>query len=488
MAGRGRIAVATGIVLVGALALVPGAGPSAAHAELAAGELVDLGTVGGQHAKAHDVSAPHAEALTASPLIDIGTLGGDFSWADDVNDHGLAVGVAETSTPDQLHAVTFDVTSGVLTDIGTLGGRESGAEAVNDAGVVVGWSAFDPGDPSPVPLRRAFAYDSRTQVMTDLGSLGGRTSSAFDISDEGIVVGHATTAGGDEHAFAYDLGTGVMTDIGALASGSSVALAVNNAGQVVGQHEFSMFAYDLDTGVFTDFNGILENFSPRDVNDHGIVSGDQSTDGDARPHTYDLETGELHHIETPGPTGFGTAINNHGQVTVTSVDATFALHAWVVDPTDGSSTTISSESTIHEDVRGISETGWVSGVASVVDGVGSHGFVARVGVPPGAPGAPAAAASCDTVALSWAAPTAPGDPPFDEYVVWRDGDELAVLPSTVTTYSDPTAGPTAHIYGIAARSDVGAGPPTETPSEPPEACGLVAPPASPQAVPPDLTG
>ena len=50
--------------------------------------------------------------------------------------------------------------------------------------------------------------------MTDLGTLGGTYSWAFDINDRGQVVGYSGTAAGDQHAFLY--GDGAMTDLGTL--------------------------------------------------------------------------------------------------------------------------------------------------------------------------------------------------------------------------------------------------------------------------------
>src|SRR5262245_19349150 len=51
-------------------------------------------------------------------------------------------------------------------------------------------------------------------TFTDLGTLGGSTSSANDINDGGQIVGAATIATGDEHAFCWD--NGAMIDLGTL--------------------------------------------------------------------------------------------------------------------------------------------------------------------------------------------------------------------------------------------------------------------------------
>ena len=55
----------------------------------------------------------------------------------------------------------------------------------------------------------AFVYKDGT--MTDLDTLGGSLSYAFNINDDGKIVGRALTGSGEQHAFLYD--NGMMTDL-----------------------------------------------------------------------------------------------------------------------------------------------------------------------------------------------------------------------------------------------------------------------------------
>ena len=67
-------------------------------------------------------------------------------------------------------------------------------------------------------LARSAAAD---YIVTDLGTLGGRTSQAIGISENGLIVGDAETAAGQTHAFLYE--NGVMQDLGTLGGTGSVA-------------------------------------------------------------------------------------------------------------------------------------------------------------------------------------------------------------------------------------------------------------------------
>ena len=70
--------------------------------------------------------------------------------------------------------------------------------------------------------------------MVDLGTLGGRISTARAVNDKGQVIGDSGTAGDAAfHAFSWTQ-TGGMVDLGTLGGTYSTAVAVNNEGQVVG--------------------------------------------------------------------------------------------------------------------------------------------------------------------------------------------------------------------------------------------------------------
>jgi len=68
--------------------------------------------------------------------------------------------------------------------------------------------------------------------MHDLGTLGGKLSSAAAINGLGQVAGSSSTASGESHAFFW--ANGVMQDLGTLGGGFGTAVGLNAHRQVVG--------------------------------------------------------------------------------------------------------------------------------------------------------------------------------------------------------------------------------------------------------------
>lgn len=212
-------------------------------------------------------------------------------------------------------------------DLGVFPGTglvSSAAYAINASHQVVG------GDGG-----RAFLWENGR--LTDLGSLGGTSSSALDINDAGQVAGWSRTAAGALHAFRWD--NGVMTDLGFVNQGSpeyeQPVVALNNAGTVVG------YSYDYSQSVHKSFvweNGALldlaallpensgwTNLHATSVNDAGQIAGAGTRNGQLYPFLYkDTDGdgkfatggGQIVSLLTKGSNlTLATAINRSGQVT-----------------------------------------------------------------------------------------------------------------------------------------------------------------------------
>jgi probable HAF family extracellular repeat protein len=263
------------------------------------GSMIDLGTIGdaylaqptaiseaGQVAgwsKIQPYPDNHAFFWENGTMTDLGTLGGSQTWGEGVNSAGHVVGYQSTpgcaflwdgttmqdlnssSNPDWQLTGALDINdseqivgqgnidgstraflydAGVITNLGVLGtGDNSSANAISESGIIVGRSTngetYRPG-PGPMtrPVNHGFLWQDG--VMTDLGTLGGILSEAFDVNASGQVVGKANYTEGDfhhHHAFLWD--DGVMIDLNDLLPAGSEwelreATGINDLGYIVG--------------------------------------------------------------------------------------------------------------------------------------------------------------------------------------------------------------------------------------------------------------
>lgn len=105
-------------------------------------------------------------------------------------------------------------------------------------------------------LTPAVAYALGPYSVTDLGTLGGTSSAATALNDNGHVVGYSTLAGGETRAFFWTPGGGLQ-DLGALGPGNSQAFDVNNNDNVVGVTSDQAFRWTPGSGmVWIDITNI----------------------------------------------------------------------------------------------------------------------------------------------------------------------------------------------------------------------------------------
>jgi probable HAF family extracellular repeat protein len=160
-------------------------------------------------------------AALAAPAYKIKVVGPAGSSAKGMNGYGQVVGTIQYGSTTR--AFLYNGTS--WANLGTLGGASSYAFGINDSGVVVGQADTSSG--------RSHAFSYWRGRMTDLGTLGGDSSTATSINNSGVIVGYANVAGGWAYAFRYQ--SGVMHNLGALPAGlGSYAYKINSKGVIAG--------------------------------------------------------------------------------------------------------------------------------------------------------------------------------------------------------------------------------------------------------------
>ncbi len=165
--------------------------------------------------------------------IDLGGLGGDSSYAYDINDSGTIVGTAIMGQGAINWRATLFQPGGVNINLGNLTDnsnfRDSGARAINNQGQIVGWAYAG----ETTITTHAVLFDATGNGNNIDLTPGNSGSEAFDINDDGLVVGTSWICNG---ATLFDTsGAGRHVALGALPGGSaSVATAINNPGQIVG--------------------------------------------------------------------------------------------------------------------------------------------------------------------------------------------------------------------------------------------------------------
>jgi probable HAF family extracellular repeat protein len=163
---------------------------------------------------------------------------------------------------------------------------------------------------------------SKDTGMVDLGTLGGSTSEAFGINDQGQVVGWSYLGDETEHAFIWSAATG-MVDLGPIPHGLfSFGLAINSSGNIVGEGLDYLgrnlpFYWSRETGYILPAERYRDSITQVfGINDSGDVAGVRY-EGAVAAFVWQPLTHRYHELGfLPGSQyAVGQAINNRQHVT-----------------------------------------------------------------------------------------------------------------------------------------------------------------------------
>ena len=196
--------------------------------------------------------------------------------------------------------------------------------SINKSGDVVGYVRVNEED-------HAFVYRNDTNQMTALGAFTGISAYAYDINDEGDIVGAFKNAEGTFRAFRYTRQQAVADYFSALNGAQSKARAINNDGQVVGYYlnasgQKRAFLYENETLI--PLGTLLPEDTESealDINDKGQIVGyslRKDSNGNDIQRAFLYENGQMKALSTPLTATAGwtflqtaTAINNRGEIT-----------------------------------------------------------------------------------------------------------------------------------------------------------------------------
>jgi probable HAF family extracellular repeat protein len=258
--------------------------------------VTDLGTLSSSNsAKVSDInksgqivgtSANHAFLWSNGVMTDLGTLGGSVSMAYSINDNGVVVGEAATSS-GEMHAFVWQ--NGAMKDLG-VAGETSAARGINSKDDIVGV---------------AYAKNVRGGAMLwsggqrqPLGDLGpsGSGSTAISINDKGQIAGVSSGFSANQGVVrAVVWLNGAISDLGALGGLHSTANAINAQALVVGWAEVA----DNSTAAFQWQNGKMSQLASLPGSVTSVGNGTQATavnDSGVIVGSCVTSTGETHAV------------------------------------------------------------------------------------------------------------------------------------------------------------------------------------------------
>jgi probable HAF family extracellular repeat protein len=294
---------------------------------------------------------------------DLGTLGGPNSWMNwgGINDHGEAVGMAETNVPDpdgedictfgtKLTCKPFLWRVGHMSALPTLGGNNGQASDINNHSEIAGTAetaATDPGCPPNHISLPVVWQDGKPQALPTIGS--DPDGFAFAINQHGEAVGYSGTCTAALHAVSWTKGVAFsLPDLG----GGAIAQGVNDHGQIAGiigsADGSTEFGALWQNGILTNLGTLPSDFAAiaTGINNQGQIVGSTLDAGFNWSHGFIWQDGVMSDLNTLLPADsnlfitMANKINEHGQIsgmaTVLSGPHAGDIHAFLATPVEGS--------------------------------------------------------------------------------------------------------------------------------------------------------
>lgn len=218
-----------------------------------------------------------------------------------------------------------------MTNLGTLGGNSSVAYDINDVRQVVGESKTSSG------FSHAFLWQNNK--MTDLGTLNGyENSCAVSINKIGQIVGYSyNTNNTEQRAFLWE--NNQIRDLGTIGGSNTKSVAINNQGQIVGTYNISSGGFThsflwkngemTDLGIPTNPAFRVSDFQVSDINDRGQMVGQV---GSGIYHSgYLLENGNFTNLGSLSTQyNYPLKINKIGQILAYKDSGNASIHALII--------------------------------------------------------------------------------------------------------------------------------------------------------------
>jgi len=256
----------------------------------------------------------------------------------------LCAGMAQVYGSEILYTVT---------DLGTLGGPTSVANAISQNGIICGNAQLSPSRNHP------FVYQGSGSIH-DLGLLdpvNGVVGDATSVNSQGQIVGFsdAQVPGDPFHAFLYNE-SGPLIDLGTLGGQQSLAYGINESGQIAG---YAQTASGAMHGVLWTVGGATidlgAGFLGLAINNTGLTGGFSTQTQHAA--IYNLSSGSITDLGTFGGTESQVSAMSDTGLVVGEAETPTSTHAFLYDINTG----------VLTDLGNLSSSAWASEAASVND-------------------------------------------------------------------------------------------------------------------------